>query len=77
MVECELCISASLRYANAVLIDTWWNVNRKMFNWHTSRELVLIDTWWNVNDVNDGNKLSADSVLIDTWWNVNDFFSFL
>ena len=27
MVECELCMSASLRYAKAVLIDTWWNVN--------------------------------------------------
>ena len=33
----------------AVLIDTWWNVNKSKFSLHMFSPIVLIDTWWNVN----------------------------
>ena len=38
-----------IRIIRRVLIDTWWNVNRKLFQMQQQRRQVLIDTWWNVN----------------------------
>ena len=32
-----------------VLIDTWWNVNKKLDEVFRLSSPVLIDTWWNVN----------------------------
>ena len=32
-----------------VLIDTWWNVNRRTKAIFSGLAKVLIDTWWNVN----------------------------
>ena len=34
----------------AVLIDTWWNVNRSCGARLGEEPIVLIDTWWNVNE---------------------------
>ena len=39
----------SFIWVNAVLIDTWWNVNVGYNGSGTGLYNVLIDTWWNVN----------------------------
>ena len=56
----------------AVLIDTWWNVNFVYIRTESDVDKVLIDTWWNVNCMLDAIMSLAVSVLIDTWWNVNN-----
>ena len=47
--------SGEVSIPDAVLIDTWWNVNTAPITVHTNCFIVLIDTWWNVN---------ADSFLL-------------
>ena len=49
MVECEYLIHDKDSNIFAVLIDTWWNVNRITAKKKRARTYVLIDTWWNVN----------------------------
>ncbi len=71
MVECE-CIRAYNNFAIfPVLIDTWWNVNKRATRSSCNFERVLIDTWWNVNVASAEAGEAAALVLIDTWWNVN------
>ena len=55
----------------SVLIDTWWNVNARIFMRACKTHFVLIDTWWNVNTDQRIIFKGLDHVLIDTWWNVN------
>ena len=50
MVECELVTYPSFSVFYAVLIDTWWNVNKILKAAVNIVITVLIDTWWNVND---------------------------
>ena len=38
-----------LRNSNAVLIETYWNVNDDALTSLDQRLLVLIETYWNVN----------------------------
>ena len=57
--------------SGSVLIDTWWNVNKKTSRFITNDASVLIDTWWNVNYILIACKTVSHAVLIDTWWNVN------
>ena len=38
--------------SDAVLIDTWWNVNQEPEEEKVGADAVLIDTWWNVNTKN-------------------------
>ena len=54
-----------------ILIDTWWNVNKRRYNVSNAGIFVLIDTWWNVNVGASVEKNIEETVLIDTWWNVN------
>ena len=49
MVECELSRGYYRKRSEAVLIDTWWNVNDKRKQPGYWLGKVLIDTWWNVN----------------------------
>ena len=56
-----------------VLIDTWWNVNKRIYLLIKKSYSVLIDTWWNVNEDYLDVLGNIESVLIDTWWNVNVF----
>ena len=49
MVECELSRVYYRKRSEAVLIDTWWNVNDKRKQPGYWLGKVLIDTWWNVN----------------------------
>ena len=58
MVECEFLQSHHIHRFQAVLIDTWWNVNRIKAKVFEEGKAVLIDTWWNVN------SLSAHVILI-------------
>ena len=45
----------------SVLIDTWWNVNFRMFLKIPSIACVLIDTWWNVNPLSIVSSSSTTS----------------
>ena len=71
MVECEFRDEIIFDFANQVLIDTWWNVNRVKAKVFEEGKPVLIDTWWNVNTEKKLSSLETIEVLIDTWWNVN------
>ena len=71
MVECKYKFMASFIRVNAVLIDTWWNVNYFCWRGQCYYYSVLIDTWWNVNDRPNDFMTPSIFVLIDTWWNVN------
>ena len=51
MVECELLSLIGKMYIDAVLIDTWWNVNQTTGISADPTAIVLIDTWWNVNHI--------------------------
>ena len=46
--------SKNLSEMVAVLIDTWWNVNRVRAKVFEEGKAVLIDTWWNVNLTSTG-----------------------
>ena len=59
MVECKYKFMTSFIWVNAVLIDTWWNVNVGYNGSGTGLYNVLIDTWWNVNK-------SWDEITFDT-----------
>ena len=50
MVECEYTTVVFTNVARIVLIDTWWNVNDKVYTIYNADGVVLIDTWWNVNE---------------------------
>ena len=76
MVECEYLMSVVTTVIDAVLIDTWWNVNVFKPQNYITRGIVLIDTWWNVNPFQILNNRNAKRVLIDTWWNVNKVVRF-
>ena len=71
MVECEFGLPINFSGKMAVLIDTWWNVNREKDIFINTGTKVLIDTWWNVNVYTRSLVLYLGLVLIDTWWNVN------
>ena len=71
MVECEYTTVVFTNVARIVLIDTWWNVNDKVYTIYNADGVVLIDTWWNVNAIQEVMVSQLHHVLIDTWWNVN------
>ena len=71
MVECESVLKIHGVLWAVVLIDTWWNVNKKISKSLKNGTAVLIDTWWNVNYKKQCSTHYNDGVLIDTWWNVN------
>ena len=50
MVECEWSLWSNVTEVVFVLIDTWWNVNKKQELGKNWAKKVLIDTWWNVNE---------------------------
>ena len=70
MVECEF-IGLPVNFSGKmVLIDTWWNVNKKatkaqLLEISFNRYMVECEWFHNID------LAGAHFVLIDTWWNVN------
>ena len=58
-------------FAEAVLIETYWNVNRLWRGRHWDLRRVLIETYWNVNFLSASIFSAEKVVLIETYWNVN------
>ena len=55
-----------------VLIETLWNVNKKISVRFIFPPSVLIETLWNVNSMTRNHRRCIYHVLIETLWNVNE-----
>mgnify|MGYP000037627157 CR=1 FL=1 len=71
MVECESRKGMSEANIERVLIDTWWNVNRRDFNKYPPNSIRFNRYMVECEFLNLTDVTNADKVLIDTWWNVN------
>ena len=80
IVECKEGINADYIDSGAlVLIETLWNVKRKLWEEFGYVWKVLIETLWNVKSVHQMFRQKPLPVLIETLWNVkryrNDFIN--
>ena len=70
-MECKYGFSKSNILRFIELIDTLWNVNKRIRAGCDVGKHELIDTLWNVNAQSIGYTVPQIRELIDTLWNVN------
>ena len=71
IMECKFSIKKNRQHSITELIDTLWNVNKRIRAGCDVGKHELIDTLWNVNAQSIGYTVPQIRELIDTLWNVN------